>query len=185
MLATGKIGDPGRGYGTITGQGNGQGGREHGQKADQLPGQRSISDPEHRKYICDVWGLPEDELPPAGVSVVEMFDKMRAGRDPRSSFDLQQRDGQPCRTPTRFADRSKAWSSTSASTFLCRKSSRYADVVLPGTTWAEDEGVTASAEGRVVKINKAVDPPGEAREDWWIIQEIARRMGRGKYFQFN
>ena len=65
------------------------------------------------------------------------------------------------------------------------ESSRYADVVLPGTTWAEDEGVTANSEGRVVKINKAADPPGEAREDWWIISEIARRMGRGKYFPFN
>src|SRR4029079_8738105 len=61
VLATGSIGAPGRGYGTITGQGNGQGGREHGQKADQLPGQRSISNPEHRKHVCDVWGLPEAE----------------------------------------------------------------------------------------------------------------------------
>src|SRR5262249_20574591 len=72
VLATGKIGALGRGYGTITGQGNGQGGREHGQKADQLPGQRQIMNPEHRKYVCDVWGLPEEELPQAGVSVVEM-----------------------------------------------------------------------------------------------------------------
>src|SRR5262249_13952701 len=71
VLATGKIGAPGRGYGTITGQGNGQGGREHGQKADQLPGQRSISNPEHRKHVCQVWDLPETELPQAGVSVVE------------------------------------------------------------------------------------------------------------------
>ncbi len=79
VLATGKIGAPGRGYGTITGQGNGQGGREHGQKADQLPGQRSITNPEHRKHVCEVWGLPEEELPQAGVSVVEMFQKMREG----------------------------------------------------------------------------------------------------------
>src|SRR5262249_18468107 len=78
VLATGKIGAPGRGYGTITGQGNGQGGREHGQKADQLPGQRLITNPEHRKHVCEVWDLPEDELPPAGVSLVEMFQKMPA-----------------------------------------------------------------------------------------------------------
>ena len=66
VLATGKIGAPGRGYGTITGQGNGQGGREHGQKADQLPGQRSITNPEHRKHVCEVWELPEEELPQGG-----------------------------------------------------------------------------------------------------------------------
>ena len=74
---TGKIGAPGRGYATFTGQGNGQGGREHGQKADQLPGQRSIMNPEHRAHICKIWGISEDELPQAGVSVVEMFDLMR------------------------------------------------------------------------------------------------------------
>jgi assimilatory nitrate reductase catalytic subunit len=69
--------------------------------------------------------------------------------------------------------------------FFMSESARYADVVLPGSTWAEDEGVTANSEGRVVKINKATDPPGEAREDWWIIREIARRFGRGDYFQFD
>ena len=57
--------------------------------------------------------------------------------------------------------------------------------MLPGSTWCEDEGVTANSEGRVVKINKAIDPPGEAKPDWWIILEIARRMGREKYFQFD
>jgi assimilatory nitrate reductase catalytic subunit len=68
--------------------------------------------------------------------------------------------------------------------FFMSESSRYADVVLPGSAWSEDEGVTCNSEGRVVKINRANDPPGEARVDWWIVQEIARRMGRGKYFNF-
>lgn len=87
VLATGKIGALGHGYGTITGQGNGQGGREQGQKADQLPGQRLINNPEHRKYVCGVWGLPEDELPPAGVSVVEMFQK-RCAKEKFAGFYL-------------------------------------------------------------------------------------------------
>lgn len=68
VLATGKIGKPGSGYGTITGQGNGQGGREHGQKADQLPGQRSMLNPEHRKHVCRVWGLPEEEIVSVAMS---------------------------------------------------------------------------------------------------------------------
>lgn len=62
--ATGHIGKPGAGYGTITGQGNGQGGREHGQKSDLLPGGRSINNAEHRRQICEVWGIEESELPP-------------------------------------------------------------------------------------------------------------------------
>jgi assimilatory nitrate reductase catalytic subunit len=183
VLATGKIGDPGRGYGTITGQGNGQGGREHGQKADQLPGQRSISDPEHRRHICKIWGLPEDELPEAGVSVVEMFDKMREG-EIKMLLSICN-NGMVSLPDTNNIRRSLEGLEFNVNIdFFMSEASRYADVVLPGTTWAEDEGVTASAEGRVVKINKAVDPPGEAKEDWWIIQEIARRMGREKYFQF-
>jgi assimilatory nitrate reductase catalytic subunit len=69
--------------------------------------------------------------------------------------------------------------------FFMSEGSRYADVVLPGSAWSEDEGVTCNSEGRVVKINKANEPPGEAKADWWIVQEIARRMGREKYFNFN
>ncbi len=184
VLATGKIGDPGRGYGTITGQGNGQGGREHGQKADQLPGQRSINNPEDRKYICDFWGLPEDELPQAGVSVVEMFDKMREGEI--KGFLSICNNGMVSLPDINNIRRSLEGLDFNVNIdFFMSESSRYADVVLPGTTWSEDEGVTASAEGRVVKINKAVDPPGEAKEDWWIINEIGRRMGRGQYFQCN
>ncbi|OYX80408.1 MAG: nitrite reductase [Flavobacteriales bacterium 32-34-25] len=65
VLATGRIGKPYCGYATITGQGNGQGGREHGHKCDQLPGNRDIENPEHRKYISEVWGIDEKDLPGA------------------------------------------------------------------------------------------------------------------------
>ena len=184
VLATGKIGEPGKGYGTITGQGNGQGGREHGQKADQLPGQRSINNPEHRKHVCEVWGLPEEELPQAGVSVVEMFDKMREGEI--KGFLSVCNNGMVSLPDTNRIRQSLEGLEFNVNIdFFMSEASRYADVVLPGTTWAEDEGVTANSEARVVKINKAVDPPGEARTDWWIICEIAKRLGRGKYFNFN
>ena len=184
VLASGKIGAPGCGYGTITGQGNGQGGREHGQKADQLPGQRSIMNPEHRKYVCDVWGLPEEELPQAGVSVVEMFQKMREG-EIRGLLSICNNVMVSLPDTNQVRRSLEGLDFYVCIDFFMSESSRYADVVLPGSTWAEDEGVTASSEGRVVKINKACDPPGEAREDWWIVQEIARRFGRGKYFQFS
>jgi assimilatory nitrate reductase catalytic subunit len=184
VLATGKIGAPGRGYGTITGQGNGQGGREHGQKADQLPGQRQIMNPEHRKYVCDVWGLPEQELPEAGVSVVEMFQKMREG-EIRGLLSICNNVMVSLPDINQVRRSLEGLDFYACIDFFMSEGARYADVVLPGSTWAEDEGVTANSEGRVVKINKATDPPGEARQDWWIVQEIARRMGRGKYFTFN
>ena len=79
VLASGRIGKPKSGYGTIVGQANGQGGREHGQKCDQLPGLRDISNPEHRRYVAGVWGVDESSLPGPGVDAYEMFRKMDAG----------------------------------------------------------------------------------------------------------
>jgi len=79
VLATGRIGQPKSGYGTIVGQANGQGGREHGQKCDQLPGLRDISNPEHRRYIASVWDVGEAEIPGPGVDAYEMFRKIDAG----------------------------------------------------------------------------------------------------------
>jgi assimilatory nitrate reductase catalytic subunit len=183
VLATGKIGAPGRGYGTITGQGNGQGGREHGQKADQLPGQRSISDPAARKYVCEVWGLPEDELPEAGVSVVEMFQKMREG-EIKGFISFCNNGMVSLPDINRIRQSLEGLEFNVNIDFFMSEASRYADVVLPGTSWAEDEGVTANSEARVVKINRAIQPVADSKEDWWILQEIARRMGRGKYFDF-
>ena len=184
VLATGKIGDPGRGYGTITGQGNGQGGREQGQKADQLPGQRLITDPAARKYVCEVWGMPEEELPQAGISIVEMFQKMREG-EIKGFISFCNNGMVSLPDINRMRQSLEGLEFNVNIDFLMSESSRYADVVLPGTSWAEDEGVTANSEARVIKINKAIDPVGDSREDWWILQEIARRMGRGKYFNFN
>ena len=79
VLASGRIGKPKSGYGTIVGQANGQGGREHGQKCDQLPGWRDISNPEHRRYIAGVWGIDEPDLPGPGVDAYELFRKIDTG----------------------------------------------------------------------------------------------------------
>src|SRR5690606_11690916 len=68
--------------------------------------------------------------------------------------------------------------------FFLSDTARYADVVLPGSLQEEDEGTVTQVEGRVVKINQAVDPPGEARQDWRIIQDIAHALGRGQGFEF-
>ena len=114
-----------------TGQGNGQGGREHGQKADQLPGQRSISNPEHRKHVCEVWDLPEDELPQAGVSVVEMFTKMREGEirgllSICNNVMVSLPDTNDVRRSLEGLDFYVCID------FFMSEGSRYADVVLPG-----------------------------------------------------
>jgi assimilatory nitrate reductase catalytic subunit len=69
--------------------------------------------------------------------------------------------------------------------FFLSETARHADLVLPGSLHEEDEGTVTSAEGRVIHIRKAVDPPGEARRDWEIICDIARRLGHGARFEFH
>jgi assimilatory nitrate reductase catalytic subunit len=68
--------------------------------------------------------------------------------------------------------------------FFMSETAELADVVLPGTVWCEDEGTTTNLEGRVIKINRAADPPGESRRDWEIMCELARRLGREKFFPY-
>ena len=80
VLATRRVGREGCGYAMITGQGNGQGGREHGQKCDQLPGGRDIENPEHREYIAEVWGVPEDSIPRKGLTFVPILEAIHAGK---------------------------------------------------------------------------------------------------------
>jgi assimilatory nitrate reductase catalytic subunit len=177
VLASGRIGKPKSGYGTIVGQANGQGGREHGQKCDQLPGWRDISNPEHRQYIAGVWGIDEKEMPGPGVDAYEMFRKIDAG-EIRGLISI-------CFNPVvSLPDNSFVKRALEKLEFFCaidfflNDTARYADIVLPGSLHEEDEGVVTQVEGRVIKINKAVDCPGEARQDWVIIQDIARALGR-------
>ena len=183
-LATGQFGAEGKGYATITGQGNGQGGREHGQKADQLPGQRKIDDPAARQYISQVWGIDESEMPQAGTSVVEMFDQIYRG-EIRGMLTICNNVMVSLPDVNWVRGALEKLEFMVAIDFFMSESCQYADVVLPGSAWAEDEGTTTTVEGRVVKINQAAMPPGEAKRDWEIICELARLLGREKYFPYH
>src|SRR5262245_51841217 len=183
VLATGRIGKPKSGYGTITGQANGQGGREHGQKCDQLPGWRDISNPEHRKHIAGIWAIDAKDLPGPGVDAYELFRKIDDG-EIRGLLSI-------CFNPvvslpdntfvTRALEKLEFYA---AIDFFLNDTARFADIVLPGSLQEEDEGTVTQVEGRVIKINKAVDSPGDARQDWRIIQDIARGLGRPHGFSF-
>lgn len=184
VLASGRIGKPKCGYGTITGQANGQGGREHGQKCDQLPGMRDIANPEHRKYIAGVWGIDEKELPGPGVDAYEIFRKIDAGEiKGLLSICFNPMVSLPDNSFVRRALEKLEF--YVAIDFFLNDTAHFADIVLPGSLQEEDEGVITQVEGRVIKINKAVDCPGEARQDWIIIQDIARALGRPHGFTFN
>ncbi len=183
VLASGRIGREGCGYGMITGQANGQGGREHGQKCDQLPGNRDIENPEHREYIAKVWGVDEKDIPRKGVDAYEIFRKVDRGEikgllsicfNPLVSLP----DNNFIRKMLEKLDFFVAID------FFMSETAQYADIVLPGSLQEEDEGTVTQVEGRVIKINKVVDAPGDARADWKIIQDIAREVGRNHGLKF-
>ena len=183
VLASGRIGRADSGYGTIVGQANGQGGREHGQKCDQLPGWRDISNPEHRQYIASVWGVEEREIPGPGVDAYELFRKIDQGEikallavcfNPKVSLPDNE-------FVTRALEKLEFFATID---FFLSDTGRHADIVLPGSLHEEDEGTVTQVEGRVIKVNKAVDCPGEARQDWRIIQDLAQALGRSHGFTF-
>jgi assimilatory nitrate reductase catalytic subunit len=183
-LATGNIGREGAGPVMITGQGNGQGGREHGQKCDQLPGQRSLTDPAAREHVARVWGIAPDELPVPGYSAVEIMNAIHSGEiKGLLSTCFNPLVSLPDANFTREALEKLEF--FGVIDFFLSETAAHADVVLAGSLQEEEEGVTASMEARVIHIRKAVDPPGNARADSAIICDLARRLGRGKYFPFN
>ena len=182
-LATGNIGREGAGPNMITGQGNGQGGREHGQKCDQLPGQRHIADPAGREHVARVWGIEPGEIPQAGYSAVEIMDAIHRGEiKALLSICFNPLVSLPDANFTREALEKLEF--FAILDFFLSETAHHADVVLPGSLQEEEEGIVASGEGRVIKINKAVEPPADARADSEIICEIARRLGKGKYFPY-
>lgn len=183
VLASGRIGRPSCGYATITGQGNGQGGREHGQKCDQLPGGRDIDDPEARAHVAKIWGMSPDEMPVKGVDIYEIFrlierDEVRGLLTISVNPVVSLPDNNFIRRMLEKLDFYVAID------FFLNETARFADIVLPGSLHEEDEGTVTQVEGRVIKINKVVACPGDAREDWRIIQDIARALGRERGFTF-
>lgn len=182
-LATGKIGREGCGPTMITGQGNGQGGREHGQKCDQLPGQRSLTDPAAREHVARVWGIKPEELPQPGYTAEEIMEAIYRGEiKGLLSICFNPLVSLPDANYTREAlNRLEFFGVID---FFLSETARHADVVLAGSLQEEEEGVGCTVEGRVIHINKAVDPPANARGDTDIIVNLARRLGKGEYFQF-
>jgi assimilatory nitrate reductase catalytic subunit len=182
-LARGQVSKPGGGTLMLTGQGNGQGGREVGQKANQLPGYRHIDVPEERRYIADVWGIPVEELPWEGAAATEMVHLMAEGEIKSclvlcSNLMVSLPDNGVVQ---RALDRLDP---LVVIDFFLSETAERADVVLPSSVWCEDEGTTTNLEGRVIKINAAAQPPGEARCDWEIMCELAKHLGKGRFFDY-
>ncbi|MFC8082891.1 molybdopterin oxidoreductase family protein [Streptomyces sp. NPDC057340] len=176
-LALGLPGRAGSGYGCLTGQGNGQGGREHGQKADQLPGYRSIADPRDREHVARVWGVPPGRLPGPGRSAFELLDRLGTEGGPRALLVFGSNPAVSAPDAARVTRRLSALDLLVVADFVPSETARLADVVLPVLQWAEEDGTMTSLEGRVLRRRRAVSPPRGARSELHVLRELAVRLG--------
>ncbi|WP_340379781.1 molybdopterin oxidoreductase family protein [Streptomyces sp. SS7] len=179
-LATGRAGRPLSGYGCLTGQGNGQGGREHGQKADQLPGYRKLDDPAARRHVAEVWGVDPDTLPGPGRSAYELLDAL--GTDVKSLLLMGSNPVVSAPRAAHVEERIRSLDFLAVCDVVLSETAALADVVLPVTQWAEETGTTTSLEGRVLLRRRALTPPDGVRGDLEVLHELADRLGVEKGF---
>jgi len=181
-LALGKAGKPNCGYGCLTGQGNGQGGREHGQKADQLPGYRKLDNPVDRAFIAGVWGVAESDLPKPGISAYEMMDAMGSEGGVRALLVFGSNMAVSAPRAGQIQKRLDALDFLAVSDFFLSETAERADVVLPSAQWAEEEGTMTNLEGRVILRQRVMRPPDGVRTDLEALSGLAARLGYGRFF---
>ena len=187
-LATGQIGKPGAGPFSLTGQPNAMGGREVGGLANLLSAHRDLGNPKHRAEVAALWGVPSVPEKP-GKTAIEMFQAAADGEikalwiactNPAQSMPDQA-------TVRRALERAEFVVVQEA--FNNTATCRYADLLLPATTWGEKEGTVTNSERRISRVRAAVAPPGQRengpRHDWKIAIDFARcleaiGMGHGK-----
>jgi assimilatory nitrate reductase catalytic subunit len=174
-LATGQIGKPGAAPFSLTGQPNAMGGREVGGLANLLSAHRDMANPVHRAEVAALWGVDDVPARP-GKSAVEMFEAVADGEikglwiactNPAQSM--------PNVTAVRAA-LARAEFVVVQEAFATTATCAYADLLLPATTWGEKEGTVTNSERRISRVRAAVPARGEARDDWRIAVEFARRL---------
>ncbi|MCW2912609.1 MAG: molybdopterin oxidoreductase [Actinomycetia bacterium] len=175
-LALGLPGRPGSGYGCITGQGNGQGGREHGQKADQLPGYRKIDDPAAREHVAAVWGVDPEIIPGPGRSAYELLSALGTPGGPKALMVFGSNPIVSAPRSAAIEERINALDLLVVADFVLSETAARADVVLPTTQWAEESGTMTNLEGRVLRRRQAVPVPDGVRSDLEVLAGIAGRL---------
>jgi assimilatory nitrate reductase catalytic subunit len=176
-LALGLPGRPSSGFATITGQGNGQGGREHGQKADQLPGYRKLDDPDARAHVAAVWGIDPADLPSSGRSAYEMLDGIGSSDGVRAMWVMASNIVVSAPHSLHITDKLKQLDLLVVSDIFLSETAALAHVVLPTTQWAEESGTMTNLEGRVIRRRSAMAPAADVRSDLEVMADLAKRMG--------
>src|SRR5581483_10600582 len=174
-LLVGGVGRHGAGLQPLRGQNNVQGGGDMGAIPNKFPGFQDVEDPVARARFEAAWGV---ELPPkAGLHLTGMFEAMEHG-DLRAAYVVGENPAQSEADKQRTIALLEGLDHLVVQDLFLTQTAELADVVLPGCAgWAESEGTVTSSERRVQRVRKALDPPGEARDDIEIVYELGRRLG--------
>jgi len=175
-LLLGLPGSARSGYGTLTGQGNGQGGREHGQKADQLPGYRKITDPAARAHMAAVWGVPESLIPGPGLPAVQLLKSLGQPDGVRCLFVHGANVAVSAPDANAVIAGLRSLDFLVVCDFFLSETAAEADLILPVTQWAEEEGTLTNLEGRVLRRRRALAPPPGVRSELWIMTRLAEAL---------
>lgn len=183
-LLLGQIGKPGAGPFSMTGQPNAMGGRELGGLAQFLPGYRVIENAEHRDEMERLWNIPAGSIhPKGGLTAVEIFQGLESGRIKAVWIVCNN----PMVSMPNLAQTQRAFANAEliiVQDCFETETTRVADFVLPATQWIEKTGTMTNSERRVMRTNQMATPPGEAKPDWWIFQNMARALGYENGFNF-
>lgn len=174
-LATGKIGIPGSGPFSLTGQPNAMGGREVGGMANLLSAHRDMANAGHRAEVAALWGIADVPSKP-GKTAVEMFDAVASGEIKMLWI--------ACTNPAQsMPDQAKIRKALDNAelvivqeAYVDTETTAYADVILPAATWGEKEGTVTNSERRITRFKAAIVAPGEARADWRIVVDFAHQL---------
>jgi assimilatory nitrate reductase catalytic subunit len=181
-LATGRIGRPGTGPLSLTGQPNAMGGREVGGLANQLAAHRGFADEADIDRVRRFWDAPRIATRP-GLKAVDLCDKILDG-EVKALWVLSTNPA------VSMPDAGRVRRALAACPFLAvsdcwpTDTSDFADVVLPAAGWGEKDGTVTNSERCISRQRRFREAPGEARPDWWMLSEVARRMGWSAEFAY-
>ena len=183
-LYTGRIGRPGMGPFSITGQPNAMGGREVGGLANQLAAHMDIHNEDHRSLVKTFWdspSIPEQE----GLKAVDLFDAMDSGKI-KAVWIMATNPA------VSMPDSNKVKRALDKCEFVvvsdCMRNTdttRFANVLLPAQTWGERDGTVTNSERRISRQRPFLPAPGQAKADWWIMSEVAKRLGYTEHFSYS
>jgi assimilatory nitrate reductase catalytic subunit len=182
-LLTGRIGTPGTGPFSVTGQPNAMGGREVGGLANMLAAHMDLDRADHREIVQSFWGSPAIASQP-GLKAVDLFRAVGAGRI-KAIWIMATNpvDSMPEADTVRAALEACPFVVVSDVTRLT-DTTDLADVLLPAAAWGEKDGTVTNSERRISRQRSFLPLPGDVRADWWQLSEVAKRMGFADAFTF-